>query len=105
VQSICSGNNSNWIGPLNSTTLKVNDNIDSQNVRVYPNPNDKIFSIQTSTNIKSIEILDILGTNIKSLQLNTNLVEIDISENPFGVYFIKISLANGNIVTRKIICK
>ena len=105
VQSICSGSNSNWIGPLNSTTLKVNGNIDSQNVRVYPNPNDKIFSIQTSTNIKSIEILDILGINIKSLQLNTNLVEIDISENPFGVYFIKISLANGNIVTRKIICK
>ena len=62
-------------------------------------------SIQTSTNIKSIELLDILGSHIKSFQSNTNLVEINISENPSGVYFLRISLINGNIVTKKIICK
>ena len=74
-------------------------------MNVYPNPNNKIFSIQTSTNIKTIEVLDILGSHIKSFQPNTNLVEINISENPSGVYFLRISLENGNIVTKKIICK
>ena len=67
VQSICTGNNSNWIGPFNSTTLNIIGNTKSQNVNVYPNPNNKIFSIQTSTNIKTIEVLDILGTQHKKL--------------------------------------
>ena len=105
VQSICTGNNSNWIGPFNSTTLNIIGNTNSQNVSVYPNPNNKIFSIQTSTNMKSIEVLDILGSHVKTFQPNTNLVEINISENKSGVYFLKISLINGNVVTKKIICK
>ena len=105
VQSICTGNNSNWIGPFNSTTLNIIGNTNSQNVSVYPNPNNKIFSIQTSTNMKSIEVLDILGSHVKTFQPNTNLVEINISENKSGVYFLKISLVNGSVVTKKIICK
>ena len=55
--------------------------------------------------MKTIEVLDILGSNIKIFQPNINLVEINISENPSGVYFLRISLENGNIVTKKIICK
>jgi PKD repeat protein len=105
VQSICTGNNSNWIGPFNSTTLNIIGNTNSQNVSVYPNPNNKIFSIQTSTNMKSIEVLDILGSHVRTFNPNTNLVEINISENKSGVYFLKISLINGNVVTKKIICK
>ena len=105
VQSICTGNNSNCIGPFHITTLNIIGNTNSQNVSVYPNPNNKIFSIQTSTNMKSIEVLDILGSHVKTFQPNTNLVEINISENKSGVYFLKISLINGNVVTKKIICK
>ena len=105
VQSICNGNNSSWIGPFNSTTLNIVGNTKSQNVNVYPNPNNKIFSVQTSTKIKTIEVLDVLGSQITRFEPNTNLVEINISENPSGVYFLKVSLENGNIVTKKIICK
>jgi hypothetical protein len=105
VQSICTGNNSNWIGPFNSTTLNIIGNTNSQNIKVYPNPNNRVFSIQTSSNIKTIEVLDILGSHIKNFQPNTNLVEINISENPSGIYFLKVSLENGNVVTKKIICK
>ena len=52
-----------------------------------------------------IEVLHILGSQIKTIEQNTNFAEINISENPSGVYFLKISLENGNIVTKKIICK
>ena len=51
------------------------------------------------------EILDILGTKIKIIEPNTNLAEINISKKPSGVYFLKISLENGNIITKKIVCK
>ena len=105
VQSICTGNNSNWIGPFNSTTLNIVGNTKSQNVNVYPNPNNKIFSIQTSSEINTIEVLDVLGSQIRRFQPNTNLFEINISEKPSGVYFLKVYLGNGNVVTKKIICK
>jgi hypothetical protein len=105
VQSICSSNNSNWIGPLSSSTTNVINNLDSETVSVYPNPNNKIFNIQTSEKIMKIEILDILGSKIKIIGPTTNLTEINISKKPSGVYFLKISLENGNIVTKKIVCK
>ena len=93
------------VGPFNSTTLNIVGNTKSQNVNVYPNPNNKIFSIQTSSKINTIEVLDVLGSHIRSFQPNTNLFEINISENPSGIYFLKVYLENGNIVTKKIICK
>jgi hypothetical protein len=105
VQSICSSNNSNWIGPLSSSTTNVINNLDSETVIVYPNPNNKIFNIQTTKKIMKIEILDILGSKIKIIGPTTNLTEINISKKPSGVYFLKISLENGNIVTKKIVCK
>ena len=55
--------------------------------------------------MKSIEVLDILGSHVRTFKPNTNLVEINISENQSGVYFLKISLINGSVVTKKIICK
>ena len=74
-------------------------------MNVYPNPNNKIFSIQTSSEINTIEVLDVLGSQIRRFQPNTNLFEINISEKPSGVYFLKVYLGNGNVVTKKIICK
>ena len=44
------------IGPLSSSTNIV-ANLDSENLIVYPNPNNKIFSIQTRKKIVKIEIL------------------------------------------------
>ena len=104
VQSNCSNNSSNWIGPLSSTT-NIITKLYSENVSVYPNPNNKIFSTQSTKKIVKIEVLDILGSQIKTIELNTNFAEINISENPSGVYFLKISLENGNIITKKIVCK
>ena len=52
-----------------------------------------------------IEILDILGSKIEIIEPNTNLAEINISKNPSGIYFLKISIENENIITKKIICK
>ena len=67
VQSICTGNNSNWIGPFNSTTLNIIGNDDSQNLIVYPNPNNKIFSIQSERKVMKIEILIFLEAKLKLL--------------------------------------
>ena len=103
VQSICTGNTSNWIGPFNETTLNIKENF-SNKVFIYPNPNDKIFNIQSSANMNTIEILDILGNSIQTINTQSVSIQINIKDKPSGIYFLKINLINGNSVIKRIIC-
>ena len=103
VQSICTGNTSNWIGPFNETTLNIKDNL-SSNVFIYPNPNDKIFNIQCSANMKTIEILDVLGNSVQTINTQSSSLKINIKEKPSGIYFLKIYFKNDNSVIKRIIC-
>lgn len=104
IQSICTGNNSNWIGPFNATTLDILDLIEPK-VSIYPNPNNKIFNVQSSLKIESIEILDIIGNTIKSLNPQFNLFQINIEDQSSGVYFLKLNYQGGNYIIKRIICK
>ena len=104
IQSICTGNTSNWIGPFNATTLNISNSVDIK-VSIYPNPNNKVFNVQSSSNIESIEILDIIGNTIKSLNSQSNLFQINIEEKPSGIYFIKLNYQDGNYIIKRIICK
>ena len=104
LQSICDLNNSIWIGPITETTLDI-DNLLSQKLYIYPNPNHKIFNINSGLIINSIKILDILGKTVKILNPNRKIVEVDIKDSPSGLYFLNITLSNGSSFTKKIVCK
>ncbi len=72
------------------------------NVVIYPNPNNGIFTISLPDNA-TVVITDIAGSIIyKSLIINS--LQIDISNQPAGIYFIKITSENSNII-KKIIKK
>jgi len=103
IQSICTGNTSNWIGPYNETTLNIKDNL-SNKVFISPNPNNKIFNIQCSANMKTIEILDILGNSIHTSNPQSSSTQIDIKDKPSGIYFLKINFKNDNSVIKRVIC-
>jgi hypothetical protein len=103
VQSICTGNTSNWIGPFNETTLNIKENL-SNKVFIYPNPNNKIFNIQSSANMNTIEILDILGNSIQTIYTQSASIQINIKDKPSGIYFLKINFINDNSVIKRIIC-
>lgn len=71
------------------------------NINVYPNPasNNLIIEITDYNNQSKLEIFDIVGQTIYSTILEKQKV-IDISNLPFGVYFIKVSSDNVNFVKR-----
>ena len=85
----------------------VNDlaNKNSQ-IYIYPNPNNGNFTIslkESTKNIHSIEITDILGSTVyKKEKIQTNAINIDISNQPKGIYFIKASTKD-KVFTNKII--
>ena len=81
---------------------------DNNELSISPNPNNGIFTVKmsqglfASTEQYKLIVTDISGNGIKSYPLSKNDVEIDISKQPAGIYFINIKTDKVSII-RKII--
>jgi hypothetical protein len=75
----------------------IGDNAFGESYKMHPNPTSGIFSI-TGDNILEVEIRNVFGAFIYH---NTSPV-IDISNQPNGIYLVKIKTGQGT-VTKKII--
>ena len=72
--------------------------------RLYPNPTSDYFKIESDFNSSLVTICSIDGRIQKELFLHNNYEEIDITQLPKGLYFIKIySLNNDDFCSQKII--
>jgi hypothetical protein len=71
-----------------STTTSINSNIiyeDLQNLEIYPNPSNGIFTIDSKKATK-IVIYDILGTKIQEFNLAKGKNKLHLSKNLHGIY-------------------
>ena len=78
------------------------DEAEAQNISIYPNPSNGIFSIggvPADESIVSIEAFDLLGSKVLTL---TNTSSIDLSDSPNGFYFITINFEGGDRITKKV---
>jgi len=69
--------------------------------KIYPNPTTGIVNIE-GENFEFIEISNISGQVIYKQKVNTKELNIDLSNNTKGIYFIKI-ISNENVSTYKIV--
>lgn len=73
-------------------------------IEIYPNPSNGVFSIRNISDVRSIQISDILGKVVLS-QINTkNHTTLTINK-PNGVYYVQLELKNGEKVIRKVVIK
>ncbi len=79
-------------------------NLSANQISIYPNPSNGIFTIQNFTNsqIQNLIITDITGKIIKQFTIYNSQFTINISNQPAGIYFLKIN-SNDGIYTEKII--
>ncbi len=63
-------------------------------ISIFPNPSSGIFTLNTSTTIKTVEVFNIMGESV--LQQTTGN-KINISSQPKGIYFAKV---NGELVVK-----
>lgn len=83
--------------------LSAVDEIATEKVSISPNPSTGLFSINglnIEDKLEKIEVFDFSGKIIK--QLKTEF-EVDLTEYVTGIYFIKLSLGNGNWVMKKVV--
>ncbi|MFH1320399.1 MAG: M1 family aminopeptidase [Bacteroidota bacterium] len=84
------------------------EQISGETLRLFPNPAKNNFIIELSdknNSIKSVQIINILGEQIKNIFFNfaTHITpEIGIQEFPKGIYFVKIIMSDG-VAVKKII--
>jgi hypothetical protein len=68
-------------------------------VSLYPNPVNDILNIETETEIKSVEIYNLLGQKIKSAQSR----KVSVSDLSNGTYMVRVQDTNNAVETMKIV--
>ena len=73
-------------------------------ISIYPNPSNGLFTIE---NLQALEIIDINGRIINQFNNLTanqsNSLTVDISNQPKGIYFLKIKSQGGKSFSKKLI--
>ena len=73
------------------------------NVEVYPNPaRDYIKLSANNCQLSAVRVYNVLGTMIEEIEINSNEIEINVSDYNPGIYFFNIQTEKGN-VTKKIV--
>ena len=89
------------------TTLDL-DNVNENNIRVYPNPTSgwvnmslELPSIQTNG---TVVVMDLNGKVLQSFELDSDEIQVNLETYPAGVYFIKVNTL-GSVHTAKVLKK
>lgn len=82
-----------WIASANP--LEVTDFTVFEDLKIFPNPATSSISIVSKTTIKRVEIYDIFGKLIKSIQVDAIDITVEISSFSSGMYFVKVDTENG----------
>jgi hypothetical protein len=71
--------------------LAINEITDSKDLIIYPNPSNGEFNVALKgvTSKNKIEVFNMLGQCVFLNKLNNNLTEINLSNQPAGIYLYK----------------
>ncbi|MDD4149780.1 MAG: T9SS type A sorting domain-containing protein [Bacteroidales bacterium] len=64
------------------------------NIEIYPNPTNGIINISADQNY-IVEVLDLTGRIIESVNMNNNDISIDLTSKNSGMYIIRLTNGNG----------
>lgn len=101
-QKINGNNNNNETLPPYIMTEEFKQ-IAVPDIAVYPNPSNGIFIVESKNKIQDIQVTDVLGNVIYQSTISNLQSVINLSNQPKGIYFLKVQSADGKIYTEKII--
>lgn len=91
---------------LGQTLTGIKENASTNTISVYPNPTHDVFKIVFSnpTQNASIEIYNSLGELVVKQTIDNDINTFDITNQPIGLYFVKV-LSENKLITSQIIVK
>ena len=100
--------NGEWgeIAVASFTTLDeagLNSVANVSNITLYPNPAACSTTLQNLEEGSLITLTDIQGRELQTFVANSTTANIDLSQTPCGVYFVKILLPNEQTIIQKLI--
>ena len=78
----------------------LNENV-SDDVMIYPNPAKHIVYIDAKENVKEVNVYNMLGVKMSTLNVQNTTANIDMSGYDSGLYILNIETESG-IITRQI---
>lgn len=104
VVANCGAQHSGESNHVTFTAVGIEDYLFSSTA-LFPNPTTGEFRIQNSKfSIQSVEVFDVFGKLMNSVEVNDNTVTIDATSYASGVYFVRILTEKG-MVTKRIVKK
>ncbi len=91
-----------WVGTAFSTPT---DDIEVDDVKVYPNPASDFIKISNAGGIETIEIYNLIGKKVKNFTGISDDDTYDISGLPTGMYLIRMLDEDGELLITKRISK
>jgi hypothetical protein len=82
-----------------SITTGIDKNLIEKNMLIFPNPSTNNLTIETPQKA-TIEIINIQGQIIKTLQTTEDKTSVDISALAGGVYILKLTGEEGSVVRK-----
>jgi hypothetical protein len=87
------------IKPTNTSSVEDVENSDA--IVLMPNPAENFFVVKSAKEISSIELINVIGQSVYK-QANDDMVQINV---PAGAYIVKVTTADGNVSTQRLIVK
>ncbi len=96
--------------PANDVTLTANfqliinvkDVWDTQ-MSIFPNPASEYMNLISHDNIITLELFNLTGQMVFGAEVRTNNYKLDISALPQGFYMLKLTSANKEVFTTKVL--
>lgn len=75
-------------------TLSTSEIENEEFFSYYPNPVKDQLNITAIHTMSQIRVFNMLGQIVKTENLNTTLSNLDMSQLPYGAYFVEVTMAN-----------
>ena len=106
LNSDTSGNDQTmFVAKLGDISQDIQEQKNNNELNIYPNPNNGICTIKSvELKLQSCNIYNVIGDCVFSQNVNnTNQINIDLSAQPKGIYFVETTDENWNVSNAKII--
>jgi len=88
--------------PIDCETFS-NTEFDKISLEVYPNPTKGYLYLKSIHKFNEIEVFNLLGQNIKTINLKNTYFEMSFQPLPKGIYFVKVFFENERMQIIKVI--